>query len=338
LPEKHRIPFVLHHLEGLTVAEVAHQLGRPQGTISARLARAKEQLRARMARQGLAWCSGAPGAAVSTSVSQGAAVPLPLAAGTVEAAMRIAGGEVAGPLSAAAAALTSGGLRATCVSKVKVALAVLLAVSALGIVVGVSHHARPSGAHARAGRGSTPADGEQQPGGDALASGRHFAGGFKSLRGFEFRGVSPKGGSAESGCEEPDAADRESKGVRVELQEQSIGSLMFGVGVNSDAGLTGSIVLNERNFDLPCLPLNTPECHSPTKSSDALSRMAFLDGRTVERTASELDHRLGAGAGLRASVPTLGPVPIALDFGFPVGKGPEASGSLFSFWVGFLSQ
>src|SRR5262245_40031106 len=44
LPEKYRTPFVLHHLEGLTVAEVAHRLGCPPGTTSARLARAKEQL------------------------------------------------------------------------------------------------------------------------------------------------------------------------------------------------------------------------------------------------------------------------------------------------------
>src|SRR5262249_9322955 len=82
LPEKYRTPFVLHHLEGLTVAEVAHRLGCPQGTAAARLARAKEQLRARLARRELGWCLGA----LATTLARGAApaaVPAPLAAVTV---------------------------------------------------------------------------------------------------------------------------------------------------------------------------------------------------------------------------------------------------------------
>jgi outer membrane protein assembly complex protein YaeT len=44
------------------------------------------------------------------------------------------------------------------------------------------------------------------------------------------------------------------KDILVQVQEDNTGSLMFGVGVNSDAGLTGSIVLNERNFDITRFP------------------------------------------------------------------------------------
>jgi beta-lactamase regulating signal transducer with metallopeptidase domain len=40
------------------------------------------------------------------------------------------------------------------------------------------------------------------------------------------------------------------KDIRVDVQENSTGSLIFGVGVNSDSGLTGQISLNERNFDI----------------------------------------------------------------------------------------
>jgi hypothetical protein len=40
------------------------------------------------------------------------------------------------------------------------------------------------------------------------------------------------------------------KDVIVNVRETSTGRLMFGLGVNSDAGFTGSIVLNERNFDI----------------------------------------------------------------------------------------
>jgi outer membrane protein assembly factor BamA len=39
----------------------------------------------------------------------------------------------------------------------------------------------------------------------------------------------------------------EFKDVQVQVQEQPTGSLIFGVGVNSDTGSTGSIILNERN-------------------------------------------------------------------------------------------
>jgi hypothetical protein len=46
------------------------------------------------------------------------------------------------------------------------------------------------------------------------------------------------------------AEDNPNKDILITVQEASTGSLMFGVGVNSDSGLTGSIVLNERNFDI----------------------------------------------------------------------------------------
>jgi outer membrane protein insertion porin family len=44
------------------------------------------------------------------------------------------------------------------------------------------------------------------------------------------------------------------------------GSLMFGASVNSDAGLVGSIVLNERNFDI---------LRPPTSFDDILEGRAF---------------------------------------------------------------
>src|SRR5205085_4213833 len=64
---------------------------------------------------------------------------------------------------------------------------------------------------------------------------------------------------------DPDT-DSEYKDVLVQVQETQTGSLLFGVGVNSDAGLTGSIVLNERNFDIT---------HLPTSFEDLLSGRAF---------------------------------------------------------------
>ena len=54
LPERYRLPLVLCHLEGLRHDEVAQRLGCPVGTVESRLSRAREQLRSRLARRGLA--------------------------------------------------------------------------------------------------------------------------------------------------------------------------------------------------------------------------------------------------------------------------------------------
>jgi RNA polymerase sigma factor (sigma-70 family) len=51
LPEKYRTAFILCHLEGKTCAEAAQQLGCPRGTIQSRTGRAREHLRARLARR-----------------------------------------------------------------------------------------------------------------------------------------------------------------------------------------------------------------------------------------------------------------------------------------------
>jgi RNA polymerase sigma factor (sigma-70 family) len=62
LPERYRVPLVLCHVEGLRHDEVAQRLGCPVGTVESRLSRAREQLRSRLARRGLAPTASALGA------------------------------------------------------------------------------------------------------------------------------------------------------------------------------------------------------------------------------------------------------------------------------------
>ena len=54
LPERYRLPLVLCHVEGLRHEEVARRIGCPVGTVESRLSRARERLRMRLARRGLA--------------------------------------------------------------------------------------------------------------------------------------------------------------------------------------------------------------------------------------------------------------------------------------------
>jgi outer membrane protein assembly complex protein YaeT len=55
---------------------------------------------------------------------------------------------------------------------------------------------------------------------------------------------------------EDEDSDNPIKTVLVHVEEDNTGSFIIGAGVTSDAGLTGSIVLNERNFDLFNPPLS----------------------------------------------------------------------------------
>jgi outer membrane protein insertion porin family len=115
---------------------------------------------------------------------------------------------------------------------------------------------------------------------------RYYAGGFQSMRGFEFRGVGP-----------------EVDGYKIG------GDFMF---------------------------LNSLEYQIPIKANDSIYLVAFLDTGTVESRINQwTDYRVATGVGIRFTVPMLGPVPIALDFGIPIVRAPQDNGQVFSFWLGF---
>jgi outer membrane protein assembly complex protein YaeT len=121
---------------------------------------------------------------------------------------------------------------------------------------------------------------------DAPVFERYFEGGFRSMRGFQFRGISP---------------------------------------LVNDIRVGGDFMM-----------LNSLEYQIPVKANDHLYFVAFVDSGTVEPSMEIRDYRVSAGFGVRFVVPMLGPVPIALDFGFPIVKGPGDKEQVFSFWLGFF--
>ena len=88
LPDKYRLPVILSYLEGRTNEEVATLLDWPVGTVKGRLSRARDMLRSRLVRRGLALSA----AFLCTSLSRGAVfaevVPESLVDATVRRGMR----------------------------------------------------------------------------------------------------------------------------------------------------------------------------------------------------------------------------------------------------------
>ncbi len=132
LPEKYRIPLILHHVQGHTQQQIAQLLGCTAGALSRRMSRAEELLRGRLLRRGIVFSPAVLFLLISTHAP--ASAPAHLMASVVHAAPLIWAGHAATPhhFTARARALSEGALRTMYIAKLKIAAGVFVAAGILG--------------------------------------------------------------------------------------------------------------------------------------------------------------------------------------------------------------
>src|SRR5262245_1713415 len=136
LPARYRLPVILSYFEGRTNEETARELGWPVGTVKTRLNRARELLRARLARRGLS-VSASVLAMVLTPAALSAAVPPGLHDAAVGCARLVATGRPLAThgVSAAVLSLADAAVKSVALGKVVLCVVTLLALGVLAIGV-----------------------------------------------------------------------------------------------------------------------------------------------------------------------------------------------------------
>jgi RNA polymerase sigma factor (sigma-70 family) len=149
LPARYRAAVVVCYLQGKTNSEAARLLGCPAGTVKSRLSRARDLLRARLARRGVALPAGLLAAVLTGRAA--AAVPRGLVRAAVQTTVLAAAGK-----AAPAAPLADAVLKAMFVTRFRVATAVLVVLGSLLLAAGAWAYQAHPGAEPEPGSAEQP--------------------------------------------------------------------------------------------------------------------------------------------------------------------------------------
>ena len=72
----------------------------------------------------------------------------------------------------------------------------------------------------------------------------------------------------------------------------------------------------------------------PLMADEMIRGVVFTDFGTVDEDVSLDDFRVSVGAGLRVTIPAMGPVPLAYDWAVPIVREDFDDRRIFSFYVG----
>ena len=89
-------------------------------------------------------------------------------------------------------------------------------------------------------------------------------------------------------------------------------------------------VLTGGNF----MVLGGVEYMLPVMANEMVKVVGFSDFGTINDQVSLSNFRLSVGAGMRITIPAMGPVPIALDLAAPILKDPTDIQQIFAFYIG----
>lgn len=274
LPDRYRVPILLCYFEGLTQEDAAARLGWPIGTVRSRLARARERLRAKLSRRGLAPTSAAV-AVILTCDTADAAVPPALVEATIRVALvgTLRRLTTAGTVSASVVALSGEVAKVMLMTKLRSLAVALMATAAIATGAGVlaQQAAGPAGSDANTKQGAitTPAGTAAQA---APGSGdKEVREALETLRRLNVQVADQK--------RQLEATENELK--RAEAGVERAAKRVFDTKAGSDPNLRARQVpgATDRNpTDRPMDPFVTSRVPGPT-DSEHTSRAPIADGR-----------------------------------------------------------
>jgi RNA polymerase sigma factor (sigma-70 family) len=345
LPEQYRAVLVLCDLEGRTQKEAAGQLGWPEGTVASRLSRGRRLLATRLSRHGIV----ASGLTLAGLLSRqaSASVPASLVCSAVRAASLTAGRAV-GEVSCSVAVLTEGVMRGMMLKKLQTVAAMLLVAGAVVFGGGLLALHRATAGQPDV---SSPDVTRPSASGSAAAEGRKAAGVRPQDRKTRFA-VQAQGkqvrvrailGEEEwdiladqllydedsrlvelvAAGDEPVRARRRRNGTVEEIQckRLAIDRKTETVKVRPGSGIRGLEFSSE--YRVPVVQ-NRVEYTVPVLQN------------SVEYTVPVV--KAGPDSGARLGVLALGPVSVALDFGFPVRGNQQAKRQEPLYTNGFVDS